>query len=608
MNLQNRLLKNWCDGLLHYQLKTTGNSRLDGGFLCPACMHIHGRSGDAVFPLTVQWYVSGEERYLKAAQDLAVWSENMVRPDGSYNNDTISDWNGITVFAEIALGETLFYFEDKLPEETARKWRARFERTAEYLFHNIEKIGGNINYPVTGSYALALASKLIPQRSEEFEKKAKAQAKMALEYFSEEGLLYGEGKPWKGLTPKNCRPVDIGYNVEESLPALIQYAELMEDKEVLETAKRAALVQLNFMLPDGGWNNSFGSRSYKWSYWGSRTSDGCLAGFSLLSKYDPVFAEAVNRNLRLLEQCTKDNLLYGGPMYVSAGEPPCIHHTFCHAKAVALLVLHPERLLPQKSAEEDAVDKVPSGCNLTKKVLLPAEKMDGILEFPTVATRLLSKNGWQATVTDYDYQYLPGGHPTGGAISLLWNHIWGPVLFGGMEPYTQNEPNNMQMPKYQFHINPTLRIEKGSFMSSNDLSAKVEAGEGEKGLWAFAKGKLSTNKGERSSNFEMKYTIGGDGFWIEAKSEDKEAALILPIVSASGETVMLTEKELLIKRRDCSLLVTVFGAGLLKIPKEYCDQDGSIRRLFSPVGGLEAIKLTVSTGEGVKLRIQIRKD
>ena len=72
------------------------------------------------------------------------------------------------------------------------------------------------------------------------------------------------------------------------------------------------------MLPDGAWDNSWGTRNNKWSYWGSRTSDGCQPGYGLLAKKSPEFAEAVRRNTRLLKACTHDGLLHGGPMFNSA--------------------------------------------------------------------------------------------------------------------------------------------------------------------------------------------------------------------------------------------------------------------------------------------------
>ena len=330
------LLRRWCDAMLKYQLHDTGDTRLDGGLLCPACMRVHGRSADAILPLVTQWQTDGDERCLHAAEKLFAWSANMRRPDGSMNNDTNSNWNGITVFYANALGETLLWYGDKLPAADRDAWTARFSEMAEYLCQNIERIGGNVNYPITCAYTMALAARLLG--GEPFAAKAKQLADFAVTHITADGLLYGEGHPMTAVTPKNCRPVDLGYNAEESLPALILYAELTGDEDVGRAVLRTAREHLNFMLPDGGWDNSFGSRSYKWCWWGSRTSDGCLAGFAALSRHDPVFAAAVQKNLELLNRCTHDGLLYGGPMYITAGEPACIHHTFCHAKSVAALV------------------------------------------------------------------------------------------------------------------------------------------------------------------------------------------------------------------------------------------------------------------------------
>ena len=109
------LLRRWCDAMLKYQLHDTGDTRLDGGLLCPACMRVHGRSADAILPLVTQWQTDGDERCLHAAEKLFAWSANMRRPDSSMNNDTNSSWNGITVFYANALGETLLWYGDKLP-------------------------------------------------------------------------------------------------------------------------------------------------------------------------------------------------------------------------------------------------------------------------------------------------------------------------------------------------------------------------------------------------------------------------------------------------------------------------------------------------------------
>ncbi len=49
--LYSTLLKTWCDGLMARQVVTMRDPAFHGGLLCPACALIHGRCGDAVYPL-----------------------------------------------------------------------------------------------------------------------------------------------------------------------------------------------------------------------------------------------------------------------------------------------------------------------------------------------------------------------------------------------------------------------------------------------------------------------------------------------------------------------------------------------------------------------------
>ena len=69
-NLYASLLKTWCDRLISLQVKGTGVKQLDGGFLCPACKVIHGRCGDAIFPMMLLAQRTGEEKYLSSARAL----------------------------------------------------------------------------------------------------------------------------------------------------------------------------------------------------------------------------------------------------------------------------------------------------------------------------------------------------------------------------------------------------------------------------------------------------------------------------------------------------------------------------------------------------------
>ena len=49
--------------------------------------------------------------------------------------------------------------------------------------------------------------------------------------------------------------VDIGYNVEETLPNVLRYAQLIDDEPDRHDA--SILAHLWFFLEDGGWDNSF---------------------------------------------------------------------------------------------------------------------------------------------------------------------------------------------------------------------------------------------------------------------------------------------------------------------------------------------------------------
>lgn len=51
--------------------------------------------------------------------------------------------------------------------------------------------------------------------------------------------------------------------MEESLPALLQYAQLEDDKEVWDLTVKTMRNHLEFMLLDGAWDNSWGTRNNK---------------------------------------------------------------------------------------------------------------------------------------------------------------------------------------------------------------------------------------------------------------------------------------------------------------------------------------------------------
>ncbi len=220
------LLQTWCDGLLARQITEFTDPRFHGGLLCPACGLIHGRCGDSVYPLMRMAHSTGDEKYLRAALAVHEWSERTVsRADGSWVNDvSLSPWQGITVFHAIALAEALEHHGSILDAEIRTRWIERLAGAAKFLDGFITIETGNVNYPVTASLAFVLCGRVL--KDEHYIERGRELAHQVLEQMTADGFLFGEGHPLRGVTAKGCRPVDLGYNVEESLPALALYSQL----------------------------------------------------------------------------------------------------------------------------------------------------------------------------------------------------------------------------------------------------------------------------------------------------------------------------------------------------------------------------------------------
>jgi hypothetical protein len=592
--IYSELLEIWCESLLKLQVKETKMNGLHGGIMCPSCSRIHGRASDAIYPFLYMAHIHNNEKYLDAAISLFDWSKHISRPDGSWICETSSDWKGITVFGAIQLGEALKYHGVILDHQTYSSWINRLRSAAEYLYHNIKMSTGNINYPITCSCAMALAGEVLDEPR--YTLKAHELAHNALKYFTANGLVFGEGSPQTGITKRGCRPVDLGYNVEETLPGLVQYSLLTRDDEVLQTVIEGLKQHLEFMLPDGAWDNSWGTRSFKWSYWGSRTSDGCQAGYALLKDHDPVFAEAALRNAILLKKCTHEGILYGGPHYQSRGYLPCIHHTLFHAKAFASVLDH------KAQTTDDAANRV----------AIPREKAVGVREYKEINTWLVSKGEWKATVTAYDWEYMKESHASGGAISLLWHDKAGCLIAGSLTEYQMEEENNMQLPIDTRHMCITPRLEfrhAGEYYRSiNDIDAVVTFTQNEDEINFFVKGKLvdkdHKNPETGEVGFEMEYVFSPDSLKIFISvlpgNNTRDIFYHLPVISEHLELVKHTSEQCFTVYKD-NCQVVVEANTVLAV------QGGEEKeRIFNLVPGFEAVPLFIRLPSDGNAKLQLK--
>ena len=507
------LFARWCEGLYASQIRVGGRRETKGGFLCPACGFLHGRDGDAVYPFVRMWVRTGEKRWLDAAQDVIDWTEhNYVREGGCYVNNLKSNWLYTSVFSQIALGRTLLRYGECLPAETLTKWRMIFDRLTGWTFDVFKReYQPNINYRAAYCEAMVLAWKI--SRDGKFRKAAEDMAHgTVLHCFTEDGFLFGEGWPLKGKSPvRGLYFIDIGYNLEESLPALAATAEMLGDERLAKQVEISAKAHAEFLLPDGAIDNAAGSRSVKWTYYGSRTSDGALPLWAWCARRGIAWGvRAIDRTLSLLIRCTgEDNLLMGGPDYAIANEPSCVHHTFTHVKALAELL------------EEGAPECVPP-------TLLPREVEYGHRHIDALDVDLVSIGPWRVTFSAND---APKGDRRamsgGGAPVVIWHMSRGLVAAGTMAKFYMIEPHNMQGQRNDLterSLTPRVEVQTEKTVFSNISDAGVEVtsrySDGVFVLETFG-ALTSWNPDKLFTNgiYRISYKVARDSFLIETFSD-----------------------------------------------------------------------------------------
>ena len=579
-----KLLTEWMDTFLTYQCNNP-NPALSGGILCPACARMHGRIGDAVLPLMYLAEKTGNNKYLHGAKRLMAWMENVHRPDGSWMNDVhVSDWNGTTVFASIALYEALHYHGHLLDDSTRNHWKQQLLQAGEFMINNpfiySRKREGmrnmNINYSASATYALYAIGKLCNRP--DFKKEAQEIASDLKSYFTKnECFLYGEGPNINSATRNGCFPTDLLYNVEESLPNMAYYAAMANDKELLSLVECSMNTHLEFMLPDGAWDNSWGTRNFKWTYWGGRTSDGFMGGYYKLAARHPEYLEAIQRNIQLLKKATHNGLLYGGMHYFASGIPPCIHHTFGHAKALASFL----ELPPVKTAASGK---------------LPRDITYGTKYFKDIHTWLLSYGSWRSTFTGYDAEYkVKGTHPMGGALSLLWHAQAGPVFTATMNQYKLIEAPNMQSNTRKYLTGGTPRIEliqNGvAYSNLDDLNTSITCHEREEACTFTVHTHLVDINQQAPLQGEvamtMNYTYSEQGVSIHLEHCNEPIRLMLPVIASPEENIEFSSHEVYIRKNKGVVCITC-ESGDMEIA--FTDDD---QRIFNPVPGFSFIPLQV---------------
>lgn len=557
------LMKSWCDELLKTQLDMLGEPLLDGALLCPGCALVHGRCADMILPLILLYRDTKDEKYLTAAKKLLDWTEyNLLSEHDDYRNDLANRWKGTNIFTCLMLGETLHRFGNILDAQTFSKWDTIFRRRAAAAIGFCETVIPHINYNAGAAAMFAFAYNYTGDRK--FLTEALKQEEFCRAHFDNDGLFFGEGKPLDGTTAKGCHFIDMGYNIEESIPLLILHSVWMNDGEKLKYYTDRAIDHLGFLLPDGAIDNSWGTRQNKWTYWGSRTSDGMHEGLVHIAKDNPVIAKAVRRNIELLEDCTVDGRLYGGLMYHSANEPACIHHAFDKVKSLALLYLE------MGDEYENCLDAV-----------LPRET-EGVKSYQNGYLYTVTKGDFVATVNACDTHIYKCSETGGGAISMLWNKDYGAIMAATLDYLVTTEPMNMQIQRHS-----DVELCNTARLGRSDLDKTVELAQD---------GYTITATSEQNC-FKIKYDFCDEAVNISVLS-NKDSEYVLPIVSQKGDSVELAYNEVLFK----NMLSVSFDS-------EYTVDPADKKRHFHPVGGFQYkhISFPIIADKELNIKIKIVK-
>jgi hypothetical protein len=297
----------------------------------------------------------------------------------------------------------------------------------------------------------------------------------------------------------------------------------------------------------------------------------------------------------LLQQCTKDGLLYGGPHLTARNAPPSVHHTFCHSKALTTILDH-----PYTNSVTD-----------TSKAALPRDQAYGVRAFSDIQTWLIAKGKYRATVTGYDREYKKtvNGHASGGALTMLWHEKAGILLAASMNEYQLFEAGNMQAQEDPLSMPLTPRMELtldgALYMNISDLSVSIEAEEKDT-ITVKTKSRL-VDRNQQSPpsgevHCEVTYTFNDEKvtllFRHDSAAHNGQIKTIVPLISLSTEKVSKISKRHWKIQKDNAVVVITASDDIIMLPT-------TGGRVFNFVPGLEAIP-TAFKGNDVTLAITVK--
>jgi hypothetical protein len=533
-----------CDALLATQINDPADPNF-GALVCPSTnpeVHpTHSRAAEAVYPFAVAWKLTGKVKYRDAAIKLGNWLITVQETSGKkaggwsevWPDPEQKGWFGTTTDQLISMAGAYAILKPRLNTSEIENWNSSMEKAAEFVMANFP-VRTNINYNPTGAATLVMAFQVLDHPKQSWLIKADSLMNTyTLKSIDRQNLLTGEGMG-----------VDGGYNIAQSIGFIALYAILKNDPRIRQIAADLLKAHYLFVYPNGSVDNSWGTRSFKWSYEsGTKTAPGVYFSFALLADMDPKFDAAGLKCLEYLNQkCMNDGWIVYGPHAKNheSGSPPCNYSTFARAQSIALAIEY--------------------GAKPAAKATFPAQENNWYKFFPDMNVAVIRTDKIMATVSAYGEirRYPRPSVCRGGSISNLWYKGFGENGFmqsSSTASYQRIEGMHMPIEKDLLPLTPRIECNVDSNYFSNIFEdvAMMNIDKESDNVKVSTAGNMKTTNGTKSKvNYNLTHRFYADYLTKEltVKGESQEFRLIEPIVNDPGTTFHLkNDSTVIIKTR-----------------------------------------------------------
>ncbi len=576
-----------CNTLINTQINDPSDPDF-GAMVCPSSNPdnhpIHSRAAEAVYPFTIAWKLTGDTRYRDAAIRLGNWlikiQESSGKKAGGWSeiwpDPEQKGWFGTTTDQLISMAGAYPVLKPYLNAAEIENWNNSMERAADFIVMNFP-MGSNVNYNPTGAATLIMTYNSVKNPKKSWLVKADSLMNInTLKLIDSHNLLWGEGMG-----------VDEGYNIAQSIGYIALYGILTNDPGIRQIAADLLKTHYLFVYPNGSVDNSWGTRSFKWSYEsGTKTAPGAYFSFALLADMDPSFNAAGLKCLEYLNQnCIRDGWIIYGPHSENheTSSPPCNYSTFARAQSVALAIEY--------------------GSKTQVTQPFPAQEKNWYRFFPEINVAIIRTGKIMATVSGYGEI---GSYPResvcrGGSITNLWYEGFGRNGFmqsSSASSYKRIEPLHMPNEKDLLPLTPRIEFNSGSSYYSNifedkaDMNVIMESDN----IRVTTSGVLSNIKGEKSG---VKYSLINrfyDSYLtkeITVEGNSQEFRIIEPIVKDKGSSFYLKNDSTVIIKNASS--ATEWTLRILNSSIPYKITLGTdLAKYWCPFPGVEAYPIIIS--------------